>query len=237
MRKPTRTSATRTKARGEDGRPEDDDYPTPPEATRLIIEREKLAGELCWEPFAGAGVLLNVARDEGVLMTGTTLVDYGHPDVTAGVDFRGFRNAWCEAIPAARRILTNPPFGLVDETGGQIVADMLEMADYVAILMPLSFLQSGGRFARVFCDRPPTRIYQMVDRLTLIPHRLWEGRDDPEYDQGAIPFAWFVWEKPYERDFSQLYFVVARSFRREHDLERYQVKKPEHRGRLHPRLI
>ena len=57
----------------------DDLYETPPEATRALLQVERLPHRI-WEPACGPGAIARVLRDAGHAVVATDLVDYGCPD-------------------------------------------------------------------------------------------------------------------------------------------------------------
>jgi len=223
----SKPSATNTRERGQVRRmierPDDDDYPTPPAATRALLALEYF-GPRVYDPFAGAGVLLAAVREHGYKAFGTTLNDYHDPftlGITAGVDARTLRETPAPDVD----IVSNPPYGLVKENDGALINSVLEMAgNKTALLMDASFTESIGRYDNVFSQRAPARIYHFIDRVTMIPNRLLEGRADPDFPHGgATAFAWFVWERPYHPPPTQTFWIKAGPHERHDDLEKYQV--------------
>lgn len=204
-------------------RPDDDDYPTPPAATRALLAQEYFAPTI-WDPFAGAGVLMAMLKEHGYPhLFGTTLNDYGDPfglGIQAGIDFRTVGDG-----PEDADIVTNPAYGLIKQNDAALVNSILDKAgNKVALLMDASFTEAIGRYENVFKNRAPARIYHFIDRVTMIPHRLWEGRADPDFEAGgATAFAWFVWERPYHPPPSKTFWIYAKPHERHDDLEKYQV--------------
>ncbi len=64
----------------------DDLYETPPEATRALMQVERLPHRL-WEPACGPGAIVRVLRAAGHDVIASDLVDYGCDDSIVGVDF------------------------------------------------------------------------------------------------------------------------------------------------------
>ncbi len=57
-------------------RQKDDFYPTPPEATKALLEVERF-DSLVWEPAAGDGAIAKVLADHGYGVVASDLHDYG----------------------------------------------------------------------------------------------------------------------------------------------------------------
>jgi hypothetical protein len=82
-------------------------------------------------------------------------------------------------------VITNPPFRLAEE----FVARSLKVARYgVAILARTVFLESIGRYERLFKAQPPTRFAQFTERVPMVKGRLDAGATT------ATGYAWLVWE-------------------------------------------
>jgi len=87
---------------------------------------------------------------------------------------------------AAGWIITNPPFRLSEE----FVIRALSVARIgVAILARTVFLESVGRYERIFRDNPPTKFAQFTERVPMV-----KGRLDRKATT-ATGYAWLVWEK------------------------------------------
>ena len=91
---------------------------------------------------------------------------------------------------AAPDVITNPPFKLADE----FVLHALGLgARKIAIFQRTAWVEGDARFRTLWRPFPPVRIWQFRRRITL-----WRGDDAaPKSTGGAIPFAWFVWERGY----------------------------------------
>ncbi|MER8816040.1 SAM-dependent methyltransferase [Mesorhizobium sp. M0965] len=81
-------------------------------------------------------------------------------------------------------VVTNPPFNLAEE----FVARSLQIARRgVAILARTVFIESVGRYERLFKPNPPALFAQFVERVPMV-----KGRLDPKAST-ATGYAWFVW--------------------------------------------
>ncbi|HEY1710061.1 MAG TPA: hypothetical protein VGG10_17455 [Rhizomicrobium sp.] len=93
-----------------------------------------------------------------------------HPFATGSVDW----------------IITNPPFRL----GEEFILKALNIARQgVAILARTVFLESVGRYERIFLEQPPSKFAQFSERVPM-----FRGRLDSK-GSTATGYAWLVWEK------------------------------------------
>lgn len=160
-----------------------DDFPTPTWAGRALCEyviKPKLHGT-CWEPACNRGFLARGLENYFAKVYASDVEYYGYGEVT--VDF--FK---IQIIPAEHDwIITNPPFRLAEE----FTLHALKMAkDGVAMLTRTAFLESAGRYKRLFSVCPPTKVAQFVERVPMV-----KGRCDPNATT-ATAYCWIVWEKP-----------------------------------------
>jgi len=164
-----------------------DYFPTPPWATRALIEdvlpqvgrRGDVRRQWAWEPACGEGHIGEVLREYFGDVHGSDVHEYGYGDVADFLDPTvGAKPDW---------IITNPPFG--DKTEA-FVLRALEFAKVgVAMFVRLQWLETIGRYERLFRDRPPTLIAFFCERVNLC-----KGRWDPE-GSTATAYIWLVWVK------------------------------------------
>jgi hypothetical protein len=134
-----------------------DYFPTPPWATRALFEqvlkpnwlfplqpKDDIVLETCLEPACGGGHMVKVLREYFLKVESCDIADYGQDriadflssDVAGDCDF----------------IVTNPPFNLAEE----FVLKALPMArQCVAIFARTQFMESIGRYERLFKPHPP----------------------------------------------------------------------------------
>ncbi len=165
------------------------DYsPTPPWATRALCHHVMpavgLVGkrfESVWEPACGEGHMAKILTEYSDIVIATDIFDYGYGQ--APLDFLG------ELPPSMRAdwIITNPPFR---ERAEQFALRALDLAQVgVAIFARLQWLETIGRYERLFRDQPPTLIAFFCERVNLCMGR-WEP------DGGtATAYIWLVWIK------------------------------------------
>lgn len=160
-------------------RDEADFYPTPPEPTRALLHAEidRLRDFPCvWEPAAGDGAMVREMESVGLTVRASDLVDRGcDADVRSFYDF--------PAAPA-RAIVTNPPFAECNPDPGWVRFALGALGvEYMALLLPISWLGAAGR-AALWAEFPPARVYVMRWRIDFT-------------GQGQAPMlnAWFVWDR------------------------------------------
>lgn len=161
-----------------------DDFPTPPWATRALIEhvlggRGAHSTQTCLEPACGAGHMAKVLKEYFASVKAADAYAYGYGDVRDFLTYPYETNAvdW---------VITNPPFRLAEE----FVLRSLSVARVgVAILARTVFLESAGRYNDIFKATPPSKFAQFVERVPMV-----KGRLDSKAST-ATGYAWFVWEK------------------------------------------
>lgn len=161
-----------------ENREKDDFYPTPPEATKALLAREKFIGPV-WEPACGDGAISRVLIDAGYEVVSTDLVDRGYGQ--SRVDFL------MEYRSQAPNVVTNPPYKYACEFARKAV----ELSTgKVAFLVRLQFLESKER-RELFDQYPPARVWVFSERLSM-----QRGRQATEQDAtGMIAFIWIVWDR------------------------------------------
>ena len=160
-----------------------DDFPTPPWATRALIEhvlddKNTLALLSCLEPACGAGHMSKVLEEYFGEVTCADAYDYGYGDIQEFLTFPHKENTfdW---------VITNPPFRLAE----QFVSRAIHIARRgVAVLARTVFLESVGRYESIYKRFPPSKFAQFVERVPMI-----KGRLDKKATT-ATGYAWFVWE-------------------------------------------
>jgi len=161
-----------------------DDFPTPPWATRALIEhilknKAALAAMSCLEPACGAGHMAEALKEYFADVRCGDAFQYGYAPVRDFLTFPYETNAvdW---------VITNPPFRLAEE----FVLRALRIARRgVAILARTVFLESIGRYHSIYIETPPTKFAQFVERVPMI-----KGRLDIKATT-ATGYAWFIWER------------------------------------------
>lgn len=160
-----------------------DDFPTPPWATRALIEHVilegRVAGQICWEPAANRGYMARALNDYFRYVIESDIADYGEGNV---VDF--LKDEPVNRTIGIDWIITNPPFNKAQ----QFIEKSLTIAkDGVAMLVRTSFLEGIMRYQTLFMSRPPDVVAQFAERVPMV-----KGRCDPKAST-ATSYAWLVW--------------------------------------------
>ena len=165
--------------------------PTPPWGTRVLIERVLPAlgirrGDLqassVWEPACGEGHMAEVLDEYFGRVEATDIKGYGYGN-GGGIDFLKY----VPHIKPTEWIITNPPFG---DKAEQFALKALELGTTgVAIFVQLRWLETVGRYERLFRDNPPTLIAFFAERINLCM-----GRWEPD-GTTATAYIWVVWMK------------------------------------------
>lgn len=169
-----------------------DFYPTPPWATRALMEhvviplvgRDRLGDLLAWEPAAGHGDMARpLAEYFGHVITsdihnhGDPRVEHLHHDFLMPYLPRG--------VIATDWIITNPPFALAE----RFVARAQEISDGCSMLVRSAFLEGIGRYSRLYRDNPPTVVAQFTERVVM-----HHGKLSPT-GSTATAYCWVTWVK------------------------------------------
>lgn len=162
-----------------------DYFPTPPWATRALIEHVLSAVGVrklgdAWEPACGEGHIAEVLRESFKDVLATDIYDYGY-----GREVFDFING--DSVDYQRRdwIITNPPF---DDKAMQFVLRALDLANCgVAMFFRWQWLESVGRYNGLFKPFPPVVVAPFVERVNLC-----KGRWEPD-GSTATAYCWIVW--------------------------------------------
>lgn len=159
-----------------------DDFPTPPWATRALVTRvidaRPLSGMTCLEPACGRGHMSVALSDYFAEVHSSDVFDYGFGSVS---DFLKAR-----PVMPYDWVITNPPFRLAED----FIDRSLKIARQgVAMLVRTVFIESVGRYERLFKTRPPAIFAQFTERVPMV-----KGRIDKKAST-ATGYAWIVWRK------------------------------------------
>jgi len=168
-----------------------DYFPTPPWATRALLEAAPaivLHGARVWEPACGEGHIAGVLQEFGAHVLSTDVFDYSvegrsPPGWDRTVDF-------LSAVSSAAKadwIITNPPFG--DRLLPFMLKALDRARDGVAMFVRSQSLETIERYTQLYAVRPPTAVMQFVERVPL--HK---GRWEPEGDTLTM-YCWLVWQR------------------------------------------
>lgn len=205
-----------------EGRLSLDDFPTPGWATRALIEHvigvENVVDDTCLEPACGRGHMAVVLADYFREVQAQDVFDYGFGQV---FDFQKSN------LPRGvfDWVITNPPFRLAEE----FITKSLSVARKgVAMLVRTVFIESVGRYERLFLPHPPTRVAQFTERVPMV-----KGRVDKSAST-ATGYAWVVWEKNIS---SQTLLNWVPPCRKQLEREGDYVQSPRQRRKPQPAAV
>ncbi|WP_293862347.1 hypothetical protein [uncultured Alsobacter sp.] len=159
-----------------------DAYFTPPVGilSLLHLEEGKIP-QVVLEPACGDGAIVLPMRAAGFRVIACDLMERRCPDMTAGLDFLA-----ADGITSAPAIVTNPPYGI----GTKFMRRCVEIAPYVAALLPINFLAGINR--RPWHETSPLARVWVASRRLPMMHR--EGWDGPKASS-SMDTGWFIWSR------------------------------------------
>ena len=86
-------------------------------------------------------------------------------------------------------IITNPPFKFATEFVLTALRKVPE-GNKVAMFLRVQFLESMGRYEKIFSQYKPIKVYAPVKRLQCA-----DNGDFIKYNASCTMYSWFVWEK------------------------------------------
>jgi hypothetical protein len=182
-----------------------DDFPTPPWGTRAFLNHYFGDGGLSelsvWEPACGRGHMAQVLAEYFGAVRASDVFNYGYGEVQ---DFL----TGLSGVKSVDWMITNPPFRLAEDffqRGRQVARKG------VALLTRTVFIESVGRFERVFKETPPTTVLQYTERVPMV-----KGRVDRKAST-ATGYAWLVWDFEEARSSTMLDWVPPSRRRLERD--------------------
>lgn len=158
-----------------------DDFPTPPWATRALLDQITMAGLLkgpCREPAANRGHMVKPLREYFSQVEASDIFDYG-----AGFDQRDYLFG-PDPTPVGWTI-TNPPFRLAEQF---IERARATSTHGVAVIVRSAFLEGVGRYRDLFSRTPPSAVLQFSERVVM--HK---GKLSPK-GSTATAYCWLVWD-------------------------------------------
>lgn len=180
-----------------------DDFPTPPWATRAVINEVLMkrgvtfADKVVWEPACNRGYMARpLAEYFGQVIT-SDIADYGWAGQQAVGDFLGSRFTCTErgsrlAMRSPDWIFTNPPFN----KAADFIHRALNVAsEGVAIIVRGSFLEGGERYEELFSQAMPWMVAQHVERVPMN-----RGNYNPS-NGTATAYTWLVWRRNWHEDY------------------------------------
>lgn len=170
-----------------------DYFPTPPWATRALVEhvlpRLKSLAELgqswAWEPACGEGHIAEVLSEYFADVFATDIFDYGYGALADFLETGNVADMLGGEAHTVDWIITNPPFG--DKSEAFVLRAIALAGTGVAMFVRLQWLETEGRYERIFKDHPPTLIAFFAERVNLC-----KGRWEPE-GSTATAYIWLIW--------------------------------------------
>ena len=158
-----------------------DDFPTPPWATRALCERLSAEHDVstmtCREPAANRGHMARPLAEYFASVEASDVHDYG-----AGYPVDDYLFG---PLPApVDWTITNPPFRLAE----QFIERAIDTSRVgVAMIVRAAFLESVGRYERLFSVRPPSLVMQFTERVVMHKGKLSADGST------ATAYAWMLW--------------------------------------------
>jgi hypothetical protein len=161
-----------------------DDFPTPPWATRALIEHvigqeDELTRMSCWEPACNRGFMSRTLEEYFQTVRSSDIFDYRYGEV------EDFLTA---EVPAGSVdwVITNPPFRLAEDF---IQKGLTVARRGVAVLTRMVYVEGVGRYNRLYSVNPPTFYSPFSERVPMV-----KGRLDKKAST-ATGYCWLVWDK------------------------------------------
>lgn len=195
-----------------------DFFPTPPWATRALVEHVlgDVSAESCWEPAAGEGHMAEVLAEYFAQVIASDVHDYGK-----GYEVGSFTGIGLDVVPSRSVgwVISNPPFNLAHEF---LTRALAESENGVALLLRTSWVEGSDRWKSIFSVHPPAVVAVFVERVPMV-----KGEWDPEAGS-ATSYSWFVWRKG-DQSQTRLTWIppgCRKSLEKPSDRQRFAKQKP-----------
>ena len=156
-----------------------DYYATDPIAAEYLMSLESFRNIL--EPACGQGHLAKVFEQHGYKVNCSDLIFRGYGSKKNFFDLKSWNGD----------IITNPPYKYAREFVEHAM-NIVPSKSKVAMFLKLSFLESIKR-KKLFEKYPPKTVYVSSSRIICA-----KNGDFKTFNQSAIAYAWFVWQKGYK---------------------------------------
>lgn len=164
--------------------PEGDYYATNPQAALDLMRLEPQIRHI-WEPACGQGHLAKMFLKYGKLARATDIIDRGYVRQEGTLDFLRY-----DGEKFRGDIVTNPPYDIALDFTLKAL-DVVEDGQWVAMFLPITYLDSKSRYARLFKKMPPLRLWIYVTRMSCA-----KNSDFENYPHSNLKsYAWFIWHK------------------------------------------
>ncbi|WP_342248625.1 hypothetical protein [Sphingomonas sp. OTU376] len=185
-----------------------DDFPTPPWATRALLEFLASLGlplaELeGWEPCCNRGYMVMPLREQLASVRASDVMrypDWSLADEPELIDFVTTGHT----EPMVDLVVGNPPFNLGDDF---ILVALGRARVAVAMFVRCAFIEGENRYHSLYSKRPPDFELHFVERVVILRGRLVQaGKVDPFAEKPgtkastATAYTWLVWLKDGDGD-------------------------------------
>lgn len=159
-----------------------DYFPTPPWATRALFEYvlPEARDKHIYEPACGEGWMAETIN-EYARVHATDIFDYGY----------GFKADFLSSGMGSKQydwVITNPPFNKAEE----FIQQSRKVATKgCAMLVRTAFVETTGRYNRLFKDNPPTIFAPFAERVPMIYKKM------DHKASSAMSTCWMVWKWDY----------------------------------------
>ena len=159
-------------------REKDDFYPTPPQATQSLLDRQKFEGNI-WECACGNGAMSEVLIKNGYNVYSSDLINRGYGET--GFDF-------LQSTKQVDNIVTNPPFNLATE----FTTHSFKLAKKkVVMLSKISYLEGIKRREQIFNQRK-------LEKVLIFSRRVpFKKESTNKLAGGLMAFGWFIYDVNY----------------------------------------
>jgi|TARA_R100000501_G_C2556767_1_gene69087 hypothetical protein len=159
-------------------REKDDFYPTPPNATQSLLDRQKFEGNI-WECACGNGAMSKVMIKNGYDVYSSDLINRDYGEI--GIDF-------LQSDKKVDNIITNPPFNL----GTEFTIRALKLArKKVGMLSKLSYLEGIKRRELIFNQNKLEKVLVFSKRVPF------KKESTQTKAAGLMAFGWFIYDVNY----------------------------------------
>lgn len=152
-----------------------DFYPTPIWGTKALMKHEKFKGTIL-EPCCGEGDMSKILKTEGNKVISYDLYDRGFGRQKDFFKIKGMYD----------NIVTNPPFNIAEDIFHHAFPIVKRK---LCLFLRSAFVESIGRYERIFSQNPPSRLLIFSRRISLYP------KGTKISGGGTVSYAWFIWDK------------------------------------------
>lgn len=166
-----------------------DFYPTPTWATIALLQQETFHG-IILEPCCGDGAISKILNENGLETISYDKYNRGFGSVQDAFKLTG---------SIYDNIITNPPFAIAEK----LINHFMDKFDHkMCMLLRTSFLESAGRYDRLWSINPPARVHIFSERLSMYP----AGQQGVK-GGGTTSYAWFCFDKNIKVKAPEIYWI------------------------------